>query len=61
MVNLQIQIEAQNSTKTNTIYTHQDSLRGTITPERIWWDLTYYELDITVQPESKTLFGKNIL
>ena len=61
LVNLQIQIEAQNSTKTNTIYTHQDSLRGTITPERIWWDLTYYELDITVQPESKTIFGKNTI
>ena len=22
--------------------TRQDSLRGSITPEREWWDLTYY-------------------
>ena len=30
--------------------TRQDSLRGSITPEREWWDLTYYHLDIKVNP-----------
>ena len=42
-------------------YTHQDTLRGSITPERFWWDLTYYELDVTVRPESKTICGKNTI
>lgn len=40
-------------------FTHQDTLRGTITPEREWWDLTYYHLDIAVNPEQKFISGKN--
>jgi len=40
-------------------FTRQDSLRGSITPERIWWDLTYYHLEITVDPEKKYINGKN--
>ena len=31
----------------------QDTLRGSITPERAWWDLTYYHLDIKVEPDKK--------
>ena len=37
--------------KNNT--TRQDTLRGSITPERSWWDLNYYHLDISVNPEKK--------
>ena len=40
-------------------FTRQDSLRGSITKERIWWDLTYYHLDITVNPDDKFINGKN--
>ncbi|WNW01796.1 M1 family metallopeptidase [Tenacibaculum sp. HL-MS23] len=40
-------------------FTKQDSLRGSITPERIWWNLTYYHLDITVNPDKKFIHGKN--
>jgi aminopeptidase N len=40
-------------------FTHQDTLRGSITPERSWWDLTYYHLDITVNPGDSTINGKN--
>jgi hypothetical protein len=38
-------------------YTHQDTLRGTITPERAWWDVLRY--DISVQPDysNKTITG----
>ncbi|MGY3793582.1 M1 family metallopeptidase [uncultured Aquimarina sp.] len=42
-------------------FTRQDTLRGSITPERSWWDLTYYHLDITVDPEKKTISGKNTI
>ena len=42
-------------------FTHQDSLRGSITPEREWWDLTYYHLDIVINPASKTIEGKNTI
>ena len=36
-----------------------DTLRGSVTPERAWWDLNYYHLDIEVKPESKSIIGKN--
>lgn len=43
----------------NNSFTKQDSLRGSITPERAWWDLTYYHLDISVDPSTKSIKGKN--
>uniref|UniRef100_A0AB33KWX4 M1 family metallopeptidase n=1 Tax=Tenacibaculum sp. Pbs-1 TaxID=3238748 RepID=A0AB33KWX4_9FLAO len=43
----------------NKTFTRQDSLRGSITPERSWWDLTYYHLDVTVNPDKKFIKGKN--
>jgi len=42
-------------------FTRQDTLRGSITPEREWWDVTYYHLDITVDPETKSISGKNTI
>ncbi|WP_405608219.1 M1 family metallopeptidase [Polaribacter sp. Asnod1-A03] len=42
-------------------FTEQDTLRGSITPERIWWDLTYYHLDIEVKPDEKFISGKNTI
>ncbi len=42
-------------------FTKQDTLRGSITPEREWWDLTYYHLDIEVKPELKFISGKNTI
>lgn len=40
-------------------FTHQDSLRGSITPERAWWNLTQYDLAIEVQPEARFIQGTN--
>ena len=42
-----------------TKFTRQDSLRGSITPERVWWDLTYYDLNVQVFPEKRFIRGKN--
>lgn len=42
-------------------FTKQDTLRGSITPERSWWDLTYYHLDIKVNPDDKFISGKNTI
>ncbi|PNQ72463.1 peptidase M1 [Hanstruepera neustonica] len=42
-------------------FTRQDTLRGTITPEREWWDLTYYHLYIEVKPDEKYIEGKNTI
>lgn len=40
-------------------FTRQDTLRGSITAERAWWDLTYYHLDMKVNPKTKYINGKN--
>lgn len=42
-------------------FDRQDTLRGSITPERIWWDLTYYHLSVWVHPEDSTLEGVNVV
>jgi len=42
-------------------YTHQDSLRGGITKERAWWDIQYYHLSFEVNPEAKSIQGKNVI
>lgn len=43
------------------LITKQDSIRGMITPERVWWDLTYYHLEVKVEPDSKYISGKNTI
>lgn len=40
-------------------FSRQDTLRGSITPERAWWDLVHYDLSVAVYPESKTISGNN--
>lgn len=42
-------------------FDRQDTLRGSITKERIWWDLTHYDLNIKVDPEKKTISGHNTI
>ncbi len=42
-------------------FTKQDTLRGSITPERAWWNLTHYHLDIEVIPANKTISGSNTI
>jgi aminopeptidase N len=36
---------------------HADTLRGSITPERAWWDLTYYHLRVTPNAGDSTIKG----
>ncbi len=50
---------AQYLPPTQRTFTRQDTLRGSITPERAWWDLTYYHLDIAVNPADSTIYGYN--
>ncbi|PIF00132.1 MAG: peptidase M1 [Maribacter sp.] len=42
-------------------FTHQDTLRGSITAERAWWDLKFYHLDIEVRPDEKFISGSNLI
>jgi len=58
---LSMLINGQNIKSDSETFTHQDSLRGSITPERAWWDLNYYHLDIAVNPKTKSIKGKNTI
>ncbi|WP_111307042.1 M1 family metallopeptidase [Confluentibacter sediminis] len=56
-----IKVKAQGLLSEKNNFTRQDTLRGSITPERAWWDLTYYHLDIKVDPDNKFISGKNTI
>ena len=38
-------------------FTHDDTLRGSLTPERTWWNLQFYHLRVAVNPLDSTLSG----
>jgi aminopeptidase N len=42
-------------------YTRQDTLRGKITDERAWWNLTHYDLDFELDVENKFIKGSNTI
>jgi aminopeptidase N len=42
-------------------FTHADTLRGSVTPERAWWNLLKYELHVTPDYDKQTLSGENDL
>lgn len=42
-------------------FTRQDTLRGLLSPARIWWDVTYYDLRLDVNPEDSTIKGSNLV
>lgn len=45
----------------NKKFSRQDHLRGSITPERAWWDVLHYRLAVEVFPETKRLVGSNVI
>jgi aminopeptidase N len=49
---------AQRETKT---FNHADTLRGSITAERAWWDVLRYDITIKPDIERKTTEGKNMI
>lgn len=40
-------------------FTRQDTLRGTLGPERTWWDVTHYTIEVKPDINNKTISGKN--
>ena len=50
-----------NSAFAQNTFTHQDTLRGAITKERAWWDITYYHLSVDVNTRKKTITGSNLI
>src|SRR5687767_15973550 len=39
----------------------QETLRGSITPEREWWDVLHYHLQVEFLPETKRLKGSSTI
>ncbi|MFL6374542.1 MAG: M1 family peptidase, partial [Pyrinomonadaceae bacterium] len=41
--------------------TRQEILRGTITPERAWWDVQHYDLSVQFMPMERMIKGSNLI
>ena len=41
------------------IFTHADTLRGAVTPERAWWDVAFYDLNVKIHPADSSIVGSN--
>lgn len=42
-------------------FSRADTLKGSITKERIWWDLQHYDLQFQVDPKNETIMGTNTI
>jgi len=42
-------------------FSRQDTLRGSVTPERAWWDLSYYDLAFEFDISKKSIKGTNTI
>src|SRR5690349_13245153 len=42
-------------------FTRADTLRGTITPERAWWDVMRYDISVTPDYLTKTIKGEVVI
>jgi hypothetical protein len=51
-------LEAQ---QTAPVFTHADTLRGSNTPQRAWWDATFYDLHVKVNPADSSISGYNTI
>ncbi len=43
------------------VFTHADTLRGSLNPNRTWWDVLRYDLTVKPDYDSKTIEGKTII
>ena len=41
--------------------TRQETLRGSVTPEREWWDVQHYDLWVQFMPATRTIKGSNLI
>lgn len=56
---LHAQQHMRSATADTTHFTHADTLRGSNTPERAWWDATFYDLHVAVNPSDSSISGYN--
>ena len=42
-------------------FTRQDTLRGSVTKERVWWNLLHYNLEVEIDAKNKYISGSNTI
>jgi len=61
-LSLLLALSASAVAQTEQTFTRADSMRGSLTtPERTWWDVTFYDLHITVSPSDSSIRGRNAI
>jgi len=50
---------AQLAVGEKSVFTHADTLRGSITPERAWWDVLFYHIHVTPDFNTQIIRGTN--
>jgi aminopeptidase N len=58
---LHLAVKAQLLTPEKATYSHADSLRGSVGPERAWWNLLKYDLQVTPDYAAKSVSGENAI
>ncbi|HEX9128614.1 MAG TPA: hypothetical protein VF850_05565, partial [Gemmatimonadaceae bacterium] len=43
------------------VFTHADTLRGSNTLQRAWWDASFYDLHVKVNPADSSITGYNVI
>jgi aminopeptidase N len=43
------------------VFTHADTIRGSNTPQRAWWDASFYDLHVKVNPADSSITGYNAI
>src|SRR6185295_8326003 len=43
------------------VFTRADTLRGSNTPQRAWWDVSFYDLNVKVNPADSSISGYNAI
>src|SRR4026209_1884722 len=41
--------------------TRAEILRGSVTPEREWWDVLLYDLSVEFMPDTRSIKGSNVI
>jgi aminopeptidase N len=54
-----VTVAAQDSA--TAVFTRADTIRGSNTPERAWWDAAFYDLHVKLNPADSSIAGHNVI
>jgi aminopeptidase N len=54
-------VAARSTFSQTTPITRQETLRGSVTAEREWWDVLHYDLAVQFMPETRSIKGSNVI